>query len=166
MEDPLVKQLWCSVLFALALLPAAHAQRYNGHGYAYYSIDAPHPGNFGDLMSAGGGGEAFLWKGLTVGGEVGYLFPRASTSEGIGLLSLDGGWQFVNRDHPGKVVPFVTGGYTLAFRSGVASLLNVGGGVAWWFTRRLALRTEVRTYVYTSNGGAFDTSIRFGIQFR
>jgi len=160
-----MKAIGWAVLLAMISPFLAYGQSYSGQGYAYYSADVPDNGTWGDLMSVGGGGEAFLWKGLTVGAELGYLFPREYAQSGVGVLSVDGGWHFVNRERPGRVVPFLNGGYTLGFRSGVLNLVNVGGGVAWWFTKRLALRTEVRTYVYTG-GGRFDTSIRFGIQFR
>ena len=161
-----MKAMYRALMVGLALTVAAAAQEYKGHGYVYTSVDKPSPGNFADLMSVGGGGEGLVWKGLTVGGDIGYLFPRVSAQSGVGMLSLDGGWTFVDRQKPGRIVPFLMAGYTLAFRSGTANLMNLGGGVAWWFTHHLALRTEVRTYVYTQGGGAFDTALRIGLQFR
>ncbi|MGJ5815191.1 hypothetical protein [Paludibaculum fermentans] len=154
------------LLLTLALLPAA-AQRYNGHGYFYYGVDAPSNGNLAQMMSTGIGGEAFVWKGLAAGVELGYLFPRTEPGIGVGLFGLSGAWHFVNRDNPRKFIPFVTAGYTLGFRQGVANLYHFGGGATYWFSRRAGLRTELRLYEYA---GAyqqhFDTSVRFGIQIR
>lgn len=155
-----------SLLLAAAALPAA-AQRYNGHGYFYYGLDAPNSGNLAQLMSTGGGAEGFLWKGLAAGAELGYLFPRTEPGNGIGLFNVNGAWHFVNRDHPRKFVPFVTAGYTLGFRNGTANLFNWGGGATYWFSRHAGLRTEVRLYEYTNPYWRhFDTALRFGIQIR
>ncbi|WP_321475782.1 hypothetical protein [uncultured Paludibaculum sp.] len=154
------------LLLAVALLPAA-AQRYNGHGYFYYGLDAPSGGNLAQVMSTGVGGEAFVWKGLAAGAELGYLFPRTEPGIGVGLFNANGAWHLVNRDHPGKFVPFVTAGYTLGFRGGHANLLNWGGGATYWFSRHAGLRTEIRLYEYLGPyPDHFDTSLRFAIQIR
>lgn len=153
-------------LLAATNLTAA-AQSYNGHGYFYYSLDAPSGGNLAQMMSTGAGGEVFVYKGLAAGAELSYLFPRIEPGIGVGLLNLNGAWHFVNRGHTRKFVPFVTAGYTLGFRGGTANLFNWGGGATYWFTHRAGLRTEVRVYEYV---GAyyqhFDTSLRFGVQIR
>ncbi|MBN9658290.1 MAG: hypothetical protein J0H49_08930 [Acidobacteria bacterium] len=153
------------LLLTLAILPAA-AQRYNGHGYFYYGLDAPSGGNLAQMMSTGIGGEGFVWKGLAAGAELGYLFPRTEPGIGIGLFSVSGAWHFVNRDHPRKFIPFVNAGYTLGFRQGTANLAHWGGGATYWFSRHAGLRTEVRVYEYVgAYAQHFDTSLRFGIQF-
>jgi len=65
------------------------------------------------------------------------------------------------------VVPFVTMGYTLGFRSGTANMMNWGGGLTWWMFRRVGLRTEVRSYEYLGHyNGHFNAGLRFGVQFR
>lgn len=160
-----------TLILGLFLLAAsaltASAQRYNGHGYFFYGLDAPNSGNLAQLMSTGGGGEYFIYKGLAAGAELTYLFPRTEPRNGVGLASFNGSWHFVNRDHPRAFVPFVTAGYTLGFRSDTASFGNFGGGATWWFALHAGLRTEVRVYEYLGRySNHFDTALRFGIQIR
>lgn len=143
---------------------SATAQSYNGHGYAFFGLDAPHSGSLSDLLSVGGGGEGFVWRGLAAGGDLAYVGPRQGYGEGIGLLSANGSYHFVDRSQPGRVVPFVTGGYGLAFRSGTLNLWNIGGGMTWWFSRHAGLRAEVRSFHW--KGERFDTSLRFGVAFK
>jgi hypothetical protein len=45
------------------------------------------------------------------------------------------------------VTPFLTGGYTLWFRHGAVSAVNVGGGVHYWLRDGLGLRAEFRDHV-------------------
>lgn len=154
-----------AALFTVAA--AAYGQQYNGHGYGFFSMDSPNGGTLLKMMSAGAGGEGFLYKGLALGGELSYVFPREYPSDGFGLFSVNGAYHFVNRQRPGRIVPFVTGGYTLGFRSGTANLMNWGGGVTWWVSQRVGLRTEVRSYEYVgSHAEHFLAGVRFGVQFR
>ena len=154
-------------VLAFALLgsgSALHAQlNYAGHAYAIFGVGTG-GGKLGDFLSVGGGGEAFAWKQLAGGGELAYLWPRVSPGSGIGLLSVGPAWHFVNRESPGKLVPFVNGGYALAFRNGTANLWYFGGGATWWFKSRSGLRMEYRHI--GQRGYRFDDSIRFGIAFR
>ncbi len=152
------------VVFLLLPMTSAAQGRYNGSGYGYYGLDAVRGGDLSEAMSAGGGMDLFIWKGLAAGFDVGYLFPRRDSGDGIGLLSANPSWHFVNRDNPGKVVPFVTAGYGLAFRSGTLSMVNYGGGATWWMLRRMGLRVEVRNYQHGSD--RFNTALRFGVAFR
>jgi hypothetical protein len=88
-------------------------------------------------------------------------------STGFGLLSLNVSYHFANRSNPARVVPFVTAGYGLAFRSGTENLFNWRGGMTYWFGRRVGLRVELRDYIWTAHGGhRIDTGIRFGAAFR
>jgi len=141
-----------------------HAQQnYAGHVYGIFGL-ASDGGQVGDFLTAGGGAEAFAWKGLAGGGDLVYFWPRASSSDGIGLLSIGPAWHFVNRENPGRVVPFINGGYTLAFRGGAVNLWYAGGGATVWFASRVGARLEYR---HTGQRGyAFDNSIRFGGAFR
>src|SRR5688572_20797054 len=65
------------------------------------------------LFHVGGGGEFAASNGLGVGTELGYLGPWVNGSNGVGLMSLNGLYRFL----PGNIQPFVTGGYSLGFRS-------------------------------------------------
>ena len=151
-------------LLAVATAMALPAQTYNGHGYAYFGIDKPAHASMSEAMTVGGGGEAFAYKGLAAGVELGYMFPRGYFREGIGLVSVWPSYHFVNRKRPAKLVPFVTAGYTLAFRQGTENLWHWGGGVTYWFHNRIGTRVEVRDYRHDQYW--FDTALRFGLTFR
>jgi hypothetical protein len=111
----------------------------------------------------GGGGEVSLAKGLGVGAEIGYLSSWKSAGSGIGILSLDGVYQF-HRSR--KTVPFVLAGYSLGFRSGVAHALNFGGGVNYWFREKVGLRLEFRDHIPTSEAYCHFLGFRLGLSFR
>jgi len=140
----MIKRLVICVL-AVALLgsisPLPAQQDYAGHAYAM----------FGAGSGSAGGADLY------------YFWPHVSPSDGIGLLSAGAAWHFVNRELPRKVVPFVNGGYGLAFRNGTANLWYAGGGVTLWFTPHAGLRVEVRHYGQRTY--VFDNSLRFGIAF-
>ena len=58
----------------------------------------------------------------------------------------------------GKVIPYVTAGYSMLFDSLDDSLndrlnaFNVGGGVNYWFARRAGLRLELRDHIHSVDG--------------
>jgi hypothetical protein len=116
------------------------------------------------VLSVGLGADRFIYRGLAAGADVGYMFPRASAQSGIGLLSVNPSYHFVNKDRTNRIVPFVTGGYGLAFRGGSANLANFGGGATVWFVERIGFRFEVRNYRNTSAN--FTTQFRFALAFR
>jgi len=91
------------------------------------------------LVHVGGGGEFVAQSGFGGGAELGYLAPWQNGSNGVGLLSLNGLYRFRGTE----VVPFVTGGYSLSFRSSATSFGNIGGGMTWWRGSR-GLRLELR----------------------
>src|SRR5262245_34924920 len=100
---------WRASLFlAMAVIMPAqnNTGRYGGHGYAVFGAGAV---DGAGLMSVGVGGEGFLVKGLAIGGELSYLFPR-NFSQGVGLVSVDPAYHFLAR--PGhSLAPFVAAGY-------------------------------------------------------
>lgn len=149
---------------------AQTAEQHRGQGYVFFA-----PGGlsaFGTTTTTvhfGGGGELLVYKGLGVGGEVGYLTPTQSFSDGLGTLSLNGSYHLLPYKGEGKVALFVTAGYSLFFRSGTANLLNVGGGLNYWFTKRVGLRVEVRDHIWPNRGGestAHFWGVRVGIALR
>jgi len=120
-------------------------------GDQYYVFVAPGGDNFTfgsttGTLHFGGGGEGFFYKGLAIGAEAGFLAPMKSFSGGSGLVSVDGSYHF-SSGKTKKVVPFISGGYSLLFGSGGANGLNFGGGVNWWMRDRLALRLEARDHI-------------------
>jgi len=161
-----------SPLLRLAVILAgavasASGQTYNGHGYGFFGMDAPNGGSLLNLMSTGGGAEVFVYKGLAVGGDLAFMFPREYPSDWVGLFSVNPAFHFVNRQRPGRVVPFVTGGYTLGFRNGTANLMNWGGGITGWMTQHVGLRTEARIYEYIGTRPQhYSAGVRLGLQFR
>ncbi len=110
---------------------------YRGHGFAYFAVGG-RTSDFDDLLGAGGG-------------------------DGIGLLSLNPSYHFADRHTPRKLVPFVTGGNSLAFRSGTLSLFNYGGGATYWLSKRIGLRLKERDH---RRGGSFASFFRAGLTFR
>ena len=98
------------------------------------------------MLHFGGGGEAYVYKGLGFGAEIGYLSPIKALDQGLGCLSINGLYAF-RGSAGGKVVPFISGGYSLLFRSGTLNAVNFGGGINYWFTRKVGLRLEFRDHV-------------------
>ncbi len=122
-------------------------------------------GHTDTILHAGLGGEAVLGAGLGFGAEIGAMgVSRYFVDSGFGVFSLNGYYHFVH-GRGVKVDPFVTGGYTLFFRSGHADLFNVGGGLNYWFYRRLGFRVEVRDHVLTDGEAVHYWSVRFGLAF-
>jgi hypothetical protein len=153
-------------LFALAIIPAsALAQKGDmpkGWGYGFGAIGAS-SGDFGHTtVHVGGGGEGLFYKGLGAGAEIGYL-GRDGFGSGFGVASANVAYHFVR---PGrKLVPFITGGGTVAFSSGAAGGGNFGGGVQYWLKDRVALRFEFRDHIISSDSSHF-YGFRVGIAFR
>lgn len=117
------------------------------------------------MLHFGGGGERLLYKGLGIGAELGYLFPTESAGSGVGLVSINGLYSF-NRDGKAKVVPFVTGGWSLAFRGGTVNAVNFGGGINYWVKKRLGLRFEFRDHFATAYTSDHIIEGRIGLAFR
>jgi len=116
------------------------------------------------MLHFGGGGELYLYKGLGIGVEVGYLGATQDLGEGIGIFSANGLYNFSRGDR--KVQPFVTGGYSLAFRSGTLNAINFGGGVHYWFSRKVGLRLEFRDHLSPSYADEHLWQGRIGFDFR
>ena len=160
----------CSLFVSLVCLAAPastqaedNTRKEAGQGYVFAGIGAV---NLEDsTIHFGGGGEVNLYKGLGFGVEIGYLSPIHYMGEGIGILSLDGQYTF-GTGTPGKVRPFLTGGYTLAFRDGYANAINFGGGVHYWFSKRIGLRLEFRDHVSPAVWNAHAWQGRVGFDFR
>jgi len=155
------------LLLALVSIPgmAQTSDEHKGQGYVFFAPGTTSPEAIG-TMHIGGGGEALVYKGLGLGGEVGYLAPWRAFADGIGVLSLDGSYHFRPRSGEQKLVPFVTGGYTLFFRSGTANGFNFGGGVNYWFREHLGLRLEFRDNVWTTYATVHWLGFRVGLAFR
>jgi len=149
--------------FLSAAMTFAEDEVSGGRGYAFFAPGAfvEHGRSLG-LLHFGGGGEGMLYKGLGVGAELGYVAPWRESSSGIGLLSLNGLYQFRNNR---KITPFVTAGYSLAFREGHINMFNIGGGAHWWFANRIGLRMEFRDHIHRQSNLQYLEG-RIGLTFR
>ena len=158
-----------SLIVFSTLVPAQETARPQALGYVYAAPGfATSGGEATRTLQFGGGGEARIYKGLGAGADVGYLFHPSSLKEGFGLFSANGSYHFETIGSQQKVVPFVTSGYSLAFRSGTANLYNFGGGIDYWFSNKAGLRLEARDHVWPGNGdptGHF-VSFRIGLLAR
>jgi hypothetical protein len=74
------------------------------------------------------------------------------------LLSANGLYRFRSR-----IEPFITAGYSLAFRSRTAHFGNIGGGIHHWMGNT-GIRLEVRDHI--RDGVTHWISFRAGIVFR
>lgn len=159
------------IMFLPFLAAAQDSDHSKGHGYAYFAPGAMVQTGCGEcdrLATAhvGGGGEGFLTRNLGVGADLGYLTPTRSWGDGIGTFSPNFVVRFRAKDNDNRVEPFVTGGYTLFFRSGTANGFNVGGGVNYWFKECVGLRLELRDNVWTEFGTVHYVGFRIGVTSR
>ena len=113
------------------------------------------------LFHVGGGAELTNAKGLGVGTEFGYLGPWSNGSNGVGLYSLNALYRFA---HDSEVQPFVTGGYSLGFRSQTAHFVNVAGGATAWFRPGMGVRIEFRDNI--RDPSTHWLILRVGLAFR
>ncbi len=157
------------LLIAFLLLVGAemYAQEYRApvQGYIFAGPGAAVCcGESGTIYHFGAGAEWFLHRGLTAGGELGYLAPESAVTSGFGVLSVNPAYHFVTK-RTSKVVPFVTGGYSLGFRSGHINMANFGGGVSWWIGQRHGIRFEFRDH-YSWVGDTHFPTFRVAWTFR
>ena len=156
------------VAVVLASAPAG-AQQPSDAGVQPYVFAAPGGiSNGGTSVHLGGGADLLAWKGLGASFEGGYLAPMgAGFDYGIGVVSANVFYQF-GRPGRRRPTPFVTGGYSLAFRGETANAVNIGAGLTYWLSDGLGLRMEVRDHLPVEDGirdyhlwGA-----RFGVTWR
>ena len=132
-----------------------------GLGYIFAGVGGASNNGSEVLINAGGGGEGLVYKGLGLGGEIGYV--SAIDSEGAGLASGNISYHF-NRSQ--KLSPFITGGPSVGFRGGAsAGGGNIGGGVHYWAGDRVGVRFEFRNFIFSSDS-PHTYVFRVGISFR
>jgi hypothetical protein len=158
--------LFLSALLSMLPSPCAAQKSYSSHAQGYLFV-APglwtHESTVSGTLHFGGGGEAFIHKGLAAGAELGYVVPWRAPGDGIGMLSLDASYHVPKGS---QLAIFVTGGYSLGFCSGTANFLNFGGGATYWFKRKEGVRFEVRDHVYTASSRTNYLDFRLGFAFR
>jgi hypothetical protein len=160
-----------SLFCILSLLPVlgmgqGETREAASHGYAYVSPGAiVSGGGAASTIQFGGGGEFNLYKGLGIGLDLGYMNPIEAMSSGVGVFSANGLYSF-SRNGGTKLVPFITGGYSLLFRGDVLNAVNFGGGLNYWFSDKAGLRFEFRDYVQPQHWDAHFIQGRIGINIR
>ena len=134
-----------------------------GWGYVFAGGGTVSDGGTSEpLVNVGGGGEGIIGKGFGVGGEMGYFTVLDRGSNGLGLASANVSYHF-NRSQ--KLVPFITGGGSVAFRSGAIGGGNIGGGLHYWLSNNLGLRFEARDFIFSSDR-PHTLTFRVGLSFR
>lgn len=158
---------FCVFLVGHAAVAQVNGDEKRGAGYVFVAPGAAvTSAAAAGILHFGVGGQGLLYKGLGIGGEIGYMSPAAGLSEGVGLLSVNALYQFGRAGAGRKAVPFVTAGYSLAFRGGSVNGLNLGGGLNYWFRDRKALLIEIRDYVSPAELGVHLLTCRIGLSFR
>jgi len=118
-----------------------------GHKYVFAA-----PGKItGESMATlhfGGGAQTPTYRGFGAAVELGYLAPMTYLADGIGVLSANGLYLFGNSEKSNKAIPFATLGYSMGFRSGVVNGFNVGGGINYWFAKRMGVVMEFRDHAF------------------
>ena len=158
--------IWTVVLLMAppGLVSAQATSERRGYGYVFV---APGVATDGESAAAtlhvGVGGERFVYRGLGIGGEIGYAGALLAPGAGIGVASVNSSYNFRRAS---KLAPFVTGGYSLLFRSGTLNVANFGGGINYWFRERLGLRLELRDHVAVPDSSAHAVGLRIGLAFR
>jgi hypothetical protein len=161
-----MSKLIFAILLAVFLPFAAAAQtkEWRGQGYVFVAPTSTTEGGFG--LHIGGGGEGLVYKGLGVGGDIGYLGSADGLRDGIGVLSTNVSYHFTKATKSRKFAPFVTSGYTMLFRGSALNSVNVGGGANWWFKDRIGLRLELRDQIPLQFESIHFFSVRLGLAFR
>jgi hypothetical protein len=153
------------VILPLLALGQEEDQASQGIGYAFVAPGAiVSEGSSSGLLHFGGGAEGRLYKGLGFAAEIGYLAPFRELNQGVGVFSLDGIYRF--HKSKSKIEPFLAGGYSVFFRRGTAHGANLGGGIDYWFLKKLGLRLEFRDYFQMNYPGDHLIQGRVGFAFR
>jgi len=165
-----MRRIIVGVLFMVLAQGVARAQTSGnsprGWGYFVGGVGATTGnGSSTGTYQIAGGGEGLVKGGFGVGGEVGYLAPFRSAGDGIGILSVNPSYHFRNASGSGRFVPFVTGGFSLAFRNGSSGGGNFGAGVQYWMKDHVGLRFEFRDHIFSSDTPHF-FQFRVGLSFR
>lgn len=168
--DTKMRRTITGLIFLMVISGAASAQTTGtsprGWGYFVGGVGATAGnGSSTGTFQVAGGGEGLVYRGLGLGAEVGYIGPFDQPGEGFGILSVNPSYHFRNASSSGRLVPFVTGGFSLGFRSGTAGGGNFGGGVQYWMKDHVGLRVEFRDHVFSSDTPHF-FQFRVGLSFR
>ena len=161
--------VWMTLCFLVLVSSLAYPQSVEitpkpAYGYALFTPGATLGDGAAATLTIGAGAEGLIKGGFGAGADVSYLFyPAGGFREGFGLLSPGVIYQF---NPARKTVPFVTGGYSLAFRDGTLNLIHYGGGFNHWFNNHYGLRFEVRNHTQTRSAEYHLLQFRVAFLFR
>ncbi len=129
-------------MLAVLFLVASHCSfAQSSNGYIVAGAGSRH----GKLISqAAFGGESVIHKRIGVGAEIGAIAGHQS----FATFSANGYYHPPVTNRERVVDPFITAGYTAAvgLLGFEGNLVNFGGGVVYWFRRRIGLRVEFRGF--------------------
>jgi len=150
-----------------ALLLAASTEAQTSHGYAFLAPGGATANGYTAMtLNFGFGGEARILPHLGAGAELAALgFRQGFSNNVMGVFSPNGYLHFFGA-RGAKIDPYVTGGYSLFFRSGHENLANFGGGVNIWPSKRVGFQIEARDHVTTQYETIHFWGIRVGVNFR
>ncbi|MCC6860697.1 MAG: hypothetical protein IT158_19170 [Bryobacterales bacterium] len=138
-----------------------------GHGFAQQSFGYGFLGGtfggrgIGGAFRYGMGGEWAVAPRVMLGAEVGGI-----EKDGSGVVaSANAAYHIPVRSYGNRLDPFVTGGVSIAHLRDTGLFLNLGGGVNYWFQRRLGFRVELRGYPGGQDLNSFG-EFRMGVVFR
>jgi hypothetical protein len=129
------------------------------------------------MLHFGAGAEGMIYGGFGIGAEAGYLVPITSAVGGLGIVSVNGHYKFRDAGLSKKVIPFISGGYSLGFTGDLARGGGTfGGGMDIWFKnvpqtlkiygiKKTGLRTEFRGYISAAGKDTNVWEVRVALLF-
>jgi hypothetical protein len=161
-EEKHMKSVALLLSFLIALVAVAEEPKQT-HRYVFGAGGGLSDSNT-ITMNYGVGFETLFYKGLGVNADLSYFAPVVSPISGVGMLCLNGSYHF---NHKRDWSPYVTAGYSLFFREGAVSFINIGGGVQLPLESGHLLRLEFRDHIYGafSENSGHSYGIRIGWTF-
>ncbi len=146
------------VLLVLMTCSAMLAQR--SHVYVFAAPISIGTGWSEQAGHAGAGFDVVSRIGVGFSAEAGYVFGRAVFLPSFGVVSV--GPTFHLPTGSRKFDPFVTAGVGAFVAGGRDFQWNYGGGLNYWFTRRIGFKVELRDHRFPYEG---EWSSLWGVRF-
>jgi hypothetical protein len=140
------------------------SHRWNGNGFFAVGGSLAEIGT--GFKGAGGGVEAFIWRGVSAGGEVSvFRDTYGGATRDLRHVGANVSYHFTAREGTRRLDPFVLFGVGRYFPGQSRAVVHGGGGFTYWFKQHVGARFEFRVgeWQYAEyTVGAF----RLGIAFR
>jgi hypothetical protein len=145
-------------------VPAAMAQvpKVQGYGFYAYGPEIDESRRFGHI---GVGGSGAVWKGVSVGAEIGAIYFTKPNRGVLPNVQAGGGYHFRAGKPETKWDPFVTAGYAVFVNDGLFSSPYFGGGAVYWLRPHLGIRFEFRHQAVRDWSRDGYPEFRIGISF-